>query len=175
MRPSKESLFLRYKAFFSPFSHMLHPDGFLFYALPISPNWNVSTERLVELSPAASRSPLSHFFKAYLILPLLVTLIHFTLLSYERTLRLPTSFPISGLARLGVKPKLCRSSWRAFASTYPLTPLSTSPKETLFAFPSWTPPFLHRGVHPLHALALISLYLAKVRLSLTLTLSPLAI
>ena len=27
--------------------------------------------------------------------------------SYERALRLPTSFPISGLARLGVRPRLC--------------------------------------------------------------------
>ena len=50
--------------------------------------------------------------------PLQATLIHFTLLSYERALRLPTSFPISGLARLGVRPRLCRSSWRAFASTH---------------------------------------------------------
>ena len=38
--------------------------------------------------------------------PLRVTLTHFTLLSYERALHLPTSFPISGLARLGVKPRL---------------------------------------------------------------------
>ena len=42
--------------------------------------------------------------------PLRVTLTHFTLLSYERVLRLPTFFPISGLAELGVKPRLCRSS-----------------------------------------------------------------
>ena len=38
-----------------------------------------------------------------------VTLTHFTLFSYEWALRLPTSFPISGLARLEVKPRLCRS------------------------------------------------------------------
>ena len=49
----------------------------------------------------------------------------------------PTSFPISGLARLGVKPRLCRSFWRAFASTYPLMLPSTSSKEALFA---WDPP-----------------------------------
>ena len=41
--------------------------------------------------------------------PLRVTLTHFTLSSYKRALRLPTSFPISGLARLVVKPRLCRS------------------------------------------------------------------
>ena len=43
-----------------------------------------------------------------------VTLIHFALSSYKRALCLPTTFPISCLARLGVKPRLCRSSWIAF-------------------------------------------------------------
>ena len=72
--------------------------------------------------------------------PLQVTLTHFTLLSYERALRLPTSFPISGLTRLGVKPKLCRSSWRALASTHSLMLPSTSLREALLAcspFHSW--------------------------------------
>ena len=39
--------------------------------------------------------------------------------------------------------RLCRSSWRAFASTHPLIPLSTSPREALLAcppFPSWNLP-----------------------------------
>ena len=68
---------------------------------------------------------------------------HFTLLSYERALRLPTSFPISGLARLRVKPRLqivlesfCIHS-PAYASLY------TSPKEALLAcppFPPWNLP-----------------------------------
>ena len=53
--------------------------------------------------------------------------------------RLPTSFPISGLARLGVKPRLCRSSWRAFVSTQPLTLPSTSPREVLLACPPSPP------------------------------------
>ena len=65
--------------------------------------------------------------------PLRVTLTHFTLSSYERTLRLPTSFPISGLTRLEVKPRLCRSSWRAFAFTHPLMFPSTSPRKALLA------------------------------------------
>ena len=111
--------------------------------------------------------------------PLLVTLTYFTLSSYERALRLITSFPISGLARLGVKPRLCRSSWRAFASThapmflllplgrlfFPALPflLGTCPRSR------WSPPF------PSHILALISLSLAKVQLSPTLSLSPLMI
>ena len=75
--------------------------------------------------------------------PLPVTLIHFTLLSYERALRLPISFPISGLARPGVKPRLCRSSWRAFAFTHPLVLPSTSSREALLAcppFPLWNLP-----------------------------------
>ena len=75
--------------------------------------------------------------------PLRVTLTNFTLISYERALRLPTSFPISGLARLGVKPRLCRSSWRAFASAHPLMLPSTCSREALLAcppFPPWNLP-----------------------------------
>ena len=77
--------------------------------------------------------------------PLRVTLTHFTLLSYERALCLPTSFPILGLATLGVKPRLCRSSWIAFAFTHPLMLPSTCSREALPAcplFPPWNlPPF----------------------------------
>ena len=71
--------------------------------------------------------------------PLQVTLTHFTLLSYERALRFPTSFPISGLARLGVKPRLCRSSWRAFVSTHPVMLPSTCSMEALLACPPCAP------------------------------------
>ena len=70
-------------------------------------------------------------------------LTHFTLSSYEWALCLPTSFPISGLARHGVKLRLCRSSWRAFACTHPLMFPSTSPRETVLACPpspSWNLP-----------------------------------
>ena len=78
-----------------------------------------------------------------------------------------------------MKPRLCISSWRAFASTHPLTFPSTSPREALLACPSFPPcnPFLSPWIPPslLYALALISLFLAKVRLSFTLTLSPLTI
>ena len=71
--------------------------------------------------------------------PLRVTLTHFTLFSYERALRLPTSFPISGLARLGVRPRLCRLSWRALASTHPLMLPSTCSREALLACPPCPP------------------------------------
>ena len=58
---------------------------------------------------------------------------HLTLLLYERALRLPTSFLISGLARQRVKPRFCRSSWRAIASTHPLMLPSTSSREAFVA------------------------------------------
>ena len=100
-------------------------------------------------------------------LPLLrVTLTHFTLSSYERALRLSTSFSISGLAWLGVKPRLCRSSWSTFSSTHPLMLPSTSPREALLASlpvllgicltSLWSPPFSP------HALTLILLSLVKM-------------
>ena len=74
--------------------------------------------------------------------PLRVTLTHFTLFSYELALCLPTSFPISGLARRGVKPRLCRLSWRAFASTHPLMLPSTCSREAPLA----CSPFLPRNL-----------------------------
>ena len=62
-----------------------------------------------------------------------------SLSSYERALHLPTPFSISGLARLGVKPILCRSSSRAFSSTHPLMLPSTSAREALLACPPSPP------------------------------------
>ena len=82
-----------------------------------------------------SSSPIPLLLSEASLPPLQVTLTHFTLSSYERALRLPISFPISELARLGVKPRLCRSSWRAFASTHPLMLPSTSSREALVACP----------------------------------------
>ena len=143
--------------------------------------------KLERLHRAASRaitgclssSPIPLLLCEAFLPPLRVTLTHFTLLSYEPALRLPTFFPISDLARLGVSPRLCRSYWRAFASTQPLMlPSTRLGRLFLLALPvllgiclrsRWSPPF------PLHALALIPLTLAKVRLSPILTLSPLMI
>ena len=113
------------------------------------------------------------------LLPLQVTLTHFTLSSYERALRVSTSFPFSGLARLRVKPRLCRSSWRAFASTHPLMLPSTSPRDAFLAcpcFPSCNPPSC--TVKSTH-FSLFShsdlLFFSKVRLLLILTLFHLTI
>ena len=78
-----------------------------------------------------------------------------------------------------MKPRLCRSSWRAFASfTRSCFLLLLLGRLFLLALPFlvgiclpslWSPPL------PLHALALIPLYLSKVWLSPNLTLSPLTI
>ena len=68
-----------------------------------------------------------------------VTLTHFA----EWALPLPTSFPFSGLVRLGVKSRLCRSFWRAFTSTHLLMLPSTSPRKALLAClpsPPWNLP-----------------------------------
>ena len=99
--------------------------------------------------------------------------------SYQRPLRLPTSFPISGFARLGTKPRLCRSSWKALASTHPLMlPFTSLGRLSLLAFTYllgtclsslWSPP------SPFRPRALIPLFLAKVLLWLALTLSHLTI
>ena len=142
--PSKESLSLLYKSF--PW----------FLLTCASPGWfpflsGTNITKLERLHRAASRaitgcllsSPIPLLLSEASLPPLRVTLTHFTLLSYERALRLPTSFTISGLARLGVKPRLCRSSWRALASTHPLMLPSTCSREALLAcppFPPWNLP-----------------------------------
>ena len=103
----------------------------------------------------------------------------FHFFSYEQALRLPTSFPISGLARLGVKPRLCRSSWRAFTSTHPLIIPSTCSREALLAFPPcppWNlPSFTVESTLSSPCSRSDPLSLAKMRLSPILTLSPLMI
>ena len=113
-----------------------------------------------------SSSPIPLLLTEASLPPLRVTLTHFTLLSYEWALRLPTSFPISGLTRLGVKPRLCRSPWRAFApfirSCFLLLLLGrlfllALPFLLGICLPSlWSPSF------PLHAPALILLSLVHL-------------
>ena len=142
--PPKESLSVLYKSFLRSLLTYASPGWFPFLS-------STNLTKLERLHRAASRAITSCLSSSPIPLllieasspPLRVTLTHFTLFSYERALRLPTSFPISGLARLGVKPRLCRSSWRAFASTHPLMLPSTSSREALFAcppFPPWNLP-----------------------------------
>ena len=137
--PSKESLSFLYKAFLRPVLTYASPGWLPFLSI-------TNITKLERLHRAASRaitgclssSPIPLLSEAFLS-PLRVTLTHLTLLSYERALRLPTSFPIFGLARLGVKPRLCRSSWRAFASTHQLMLPSTCSREALVACPLFPP------------------------------------
>ena len=167
--PSKESLSVLYKSFLRSLLTYASPGWFPF----LSATNLIKLERLHRAASRAitgclSSSPIPLLLTESSLPPLRVTLTHVTLFSYERALRLPTSFPISGLARLGVKPRLCRSSWRAFASTHPLMLPSTCSREALLALPFLlgiclpsrsSPPFAP------HALTLIPLFLVKVRLS----------
>ena len=158
--PSKNSLSVLYKAFLRSLLTYAALGRFPFLSI-------TNITKLERLHRAASRAitgclwsfPIPLLLSEASLPPLPVTLTHFTLSSYERALRLPTFFPISGLASLGVKPKLCRSSWRAFASTHPLMlPILLPGRLFLLALPflpriclssPWSPPI------PLHALALI--------------------
>ena len=138
--PSKESLSVLYKSVLRLLLTYASPGWFPFLSA-------TNITKLERLHRAASRaitgclsfSPIPLLRTEASLPPLRVTLTHFTLFSYEWALRLPTSFPISGLARLGVKPRLCRSSWRALASTHPLMLPSTSSREALLACPPCPP------------------------------------
>ena len=138
--PSKESLSVLYKAFLRSLLTYASPGWFPFLSV-------TNLTKLERLHRAASRaitgclssSPIPLLLSEASLPPLRVTLTHFTLFSYEQALRLPTCFLISGLARLGVKPRLCRSSWRTFASTHPLMLPSTCSREALVACPPCPP------------------------------------
>ena len=109
--PSKESLSVLYKSFLRPLLTYASPGWFPF----LSATNFTKLERLYRAASRAitgclSSSPIPLLLTEASLPPRRVILTHFTLFSYERALRLPTSFPISGLARLGVKPKLCTSS-----------------------------------------------------------------
>ena len=145
MGPFKESLSLLYIAFLRPLLTYAFFEWFPFLS-------TTNFTKLECLHRVASRtitgslssSPIFLFLSEASLHSLRVTLTQFTFLSYERALRPPIFFPILGLARLGVKPRLCRSSWRAFASTHPLMLPSTSSREALLACPPcppWNLPF----------------------------------
>ena len=138
--PSKKSLSVLQKAFLRPPHTYALPGWFPFLSV-------TNIIKLERLHRAASRaitgclsfSPIPLLLSEASLPPLRVILTHFALSSYERAFRLPTSFPILDLVRLGVKLRLCRSSWRAFASTHPVIPFSTSPREALVACPPSSP------------------------------------
>ena len=129
--PSKESLTLLYKSFLRYLLTYASPGWFPFLSA-------TNVTKLERLHRAASRAITGCLSSSPI--PLLLTEASLpSLFSHERALRLPTSFPISGLARLGVKPRLCRSSWRALASTHPLMLPSTCSREALVACPPFSP------------------------------------
>ena len=137
--PSKQFLSVLYKALLRLLFTYASPGWFPFLRA-------TNITKLERLHRAASRAIIGCLSSSPIplllteaSLPLRVTLTYFTLFSYERALRLPTSFLISGLARHGVKPRLCRSSWRALASTYPLMLPSTCSREALLACPPCPP------------------------------------
>ena len=138
--PSKESLSLLYKSFLRSLLTYASPRWFSF----LSATNLTKLERLHRAASCAitgclSSSPIPLLLSEASLPPLRVTPTHFTLFSYDRAFRLPISFPISGLAKLGVKPRLCRSSWRAFTSTHPLMLPSTCSREALLACPPIPP------------------------------------
>ena len=142
--PSKESLSVLHKAFLRPFFTYASPRWFPFLSVTnITKLECLHRAASCAITVFLSSSPTPLLLSEASLPPLRVTLTHFTLLFYERSLRLPTSFPISSLASLGVKPRLCRSSWRAFASTHPFMLPSTCSRGTLLAcppFPPWNLP-----------------------------------
>ena len=131
---SNESFCLVDKALLRPLLTYASPGWFPFLSI-------TNITKLERLHRAANRAitgclssfPIPLLLSEASLPPLRVTLTNFTLLSYERALCLPTSFPISGLARLEVKPRLCRSSWRAFSSTHSLMLPSTCYREAFLA------------------------------------------
>ena len=98
------------------------------YRLPLVFSYNLSPFRRIFSSPNTST--------------------RFALSSHERALCLPTSFLTSGSARLRMKPRLSRSSWRIFGSTHPLMRCPSS-SETLspLALPLLLGIHLQRGAH----------------------------
>ena len=139
-RPSKKSLSVLYKAFLRSLLTYALPGWFPFLSVT-----NITkSERLHRAASRAITGCLSSFSTPLLLSeaslrPLRVTLTHFTLSSYEWAFCVPTSFPISDLARLGVKPRHCRSSCRAIVSTHPLMLPSTCSREALLACPPCPP------------------------------------
>ena len=176
--PSKKSFSFLYKDFLRLLLTYASPRWFPFLSV-------TNVIKLERLRRATNRtitgclpsSLIPFLFSEVSLPPLQVILNHFTPISYEGTLCLPISFPMPGLARLEVKPRFSRSSWRAFASTYPLVLFLTFLREfRLLAFPIllttrlpslWSPSF------PLTASVLISPFSPRFG-SCSLWLSPIS-
>ena len=108
---SKESFSLLYKAIFRRFFTYASPGWFPFLSvINITKLKRFHRAASCAISGCLSSSLISVLLSEASLLPLRITPTHFALSFYERVLRLPFSFPILGLARLRVKPRLCKSS-----------------------------------------------------------------
>ena len=132
----KEFFSLLYEVFLRPLLTYASPKCFPFLSVTnITKLEHLHRAASRETSGCLSSSSISLFLSETSLIPLRVTSTYFALSFYERALRLPTSFPISGLTRLEVKPRLGRSSRRAFAYTHPTMLPSTCPREAFLICP----------------------------------------
>ena len=82
--------------------------------------------------------------------PITATLTAQSLTCFEKALRVGASFPLSHLARVSIKQRLKRSSWRTFCSHHPLVPAIDAPREDLVSlspFPPWLFPNFSLHLH----------------------------
>ena len=108
---SKESLSVLCKAFLRPLLTYTLPGWFPFLSVTnITKLEHLHRAASREISGCLSSSHIPLLLSEASLRPLRVTLTHFIFSSCQRALRLPTCFPISGLARIRVKPRLYRSS-----------------------------------------------------------------
>ena len=150
--PTKESLFLLYKAFVRPVLTYASPGWFPFLCNTASNHLEVlhrATCRVI--TGCLSSTPFSQLLLEAQLPSLKLTLEHQAFYSFERALRLPPDF--SSLYALATRNVPCRlkkkPSWRSFCSsaTQPLP----SPRETLIM----CPPFLPMDCNPLHCFPFI--------------------
>ena len=103
---SKKSLSALYKSFLRPLLTYASPRWFPFLSATNSTKLeHLRREASRAITGCLSSSPIPLLLSEASLPPLRFTLTHFTLLSYKQALRLPTSFPISDLARLGVNSR----------------------------------------------------------------------
>ena len=90
-----------------------------------------------------SSTPIPLLHIEALLPPLRVTLTHQSLSFFERTLRLPSTFPIASLANSNPRTRLKKSSWRSLSRSHNLTPnlhLAHKPLILCPPKPSWSTP-----------------------------------
>ena len=156
--PSKESLCTLYKAFIRPILTYASPSWFFFS----SSNHIITVERMDRsscrvITGCLSFTPIPLLHIEALLPPLRVTLTHQSL-SFDRVLRLSSTFPLDSLANSNPRIRLKKGSLRSFSRSYNLTPNLHLSREPLILCSPNRPglPHLltqfHSTSHP-HALA----------------------